>query len=46
MADQESPTPSRVSAAKAVLELSLKGCELDDLAERVSAMEEVIHESP
>jgi len=39
MADSEAPATSRVSAAKAVLELALRAVELEDLQERVRALE-------
>ncbi|HPF44458.1 MAG TPA: hypothetical protein PKV15_07140 [Syntrophomonadaceae bacterium] len=42
MADEEAPPASRVSAAKAVLEMSLKAVELDDLGRRVEKLEESI----
>lgn len=40
MANSEAPVSSRVTAAKAVLELALKAVELEDIEERVTALEE------
>lgn len=37
--DPREPTPARVSAAKAVLELALRAIELEDLDARVAALE-------
>lgn len=52
MTNDEAPASARVSAAKTVLELSLKATELEDLAARVAALEAMLkqggarHESP
>ena len=40
MVDSGAPASSRVSAAKTVLELALKGVELEDIERRVTALEE------
>ena len=40
MGDAEAPVSSRVTAARAVLEMSLKAVELQDLEVRVDALEE------
>jgi transposase-like protein len=40
MRDPDKPSSSRVSAARAVLELALKAVELEDLEARVSALEQ------
>jgi hypothetical protein len=37
--DKYAPASSRVSAARAILEMSLKAVELEDLAERIEALE-------
>ncbi|RYX80618.1 hypothetical protein EON83_27720 [bacterium] len=42
--DAEAPASSRVSAAKTILEFSMKAVELDDLAARVEAMETLLKE--
>jgi hypothetical protein len=39
MEDSESPASSKVSAARAILDFGLKSAELEDLAERVEALE-------
>ena len=39
MSDPEQPASARVSAARAVLELAIKGVELEDLAARLEALE-------
>ena len=39
MGDESSPTASRVSAAKTVLDMSLKAVELEDLAQRIEQLE-------
>jgi hypothetical protein len=39
MEDKEAPTSSRVSAAKTILELSIKSVEIEDLAQRVVQLE-------
>lgn len=41
MTDPEASASSRVSAAKAVLDLALKAAEQEDLEERVSALERI-----
>ena len=40
MMDTEAPASSRVTAARAVLETSLKAVELQDLEDRIAALEE------
>ena len=42
--DSEAPASSRVSAAKAILETSVKAVELDDLGARLEALEELMKE--
>lgn len=42
MRDKESPAPTRVSAARAVLELTLKAAETEDLSWRVNMLEDAI----
>jgi transposase-like protein len=44
--DGAAPASSRVSAAKAILEMSVKAVELDDLAERIEALESTLKEKP
>jgi hypothetical protein len=39
MLDQDAPPPTRVAAAKAVLEMSFRGVELEDLESRIAALE-------
>ncbi len=39
MADKDTPAGTRVSAAKTVLEFSFRAVELEDLAERIAALE-------
>jgi hypothetical protein len=39
MKNTKAPSSSRVSAARAVLEMALKGVELEDLEARISALE-------
>ena len=39
MEDEDSPASSRVAAARAVLELTYRGLELEDLASRVDYLE-------
>jgi len=41
MLDGEAPASSRVTAAKAVLETALRALELQDLEDRITALEEV-----
>jgi hypothetical protein len=43
MEDQEVTASAKVSAAKAVLEMAIKGVELDDLEARISALEQQTH---
>lgn len=43
-ADTEAPASSRVAAAKAILETSIRAVEIDDLAARVEAMEAALKE--
>jgi len=40
MTDAKAPASSRVAAAKVVLEMALRGVELEDLAVRIHALEE------
>jgi hypothetical protein len=44
MKDKDSPPSSRVSAAKAVLETSIKAVELEDLISRVEELEELVND--
>lgn len=41
MNDKKAPASSRVSAAKTVIEMAIKGVELEDLAIRVSELEQL-----
>ncbi len=40
MADKSNPAATRVNAAKTVLEFSFRAVELEDLAERIAALEQ------
>jgi len=40
MADKDNPAGTRVNAAKTVLEFSFRAVELEDLAERIAALEQ------
>lgn len=40
--DPDAPASSRVSAAKSILEMSLRSVEIDDLGVRVQALEELL----
>jgi hypothetical protein len=40
--DKGQPAPARVSAAKAILEFSIKAVEIEDLAQRVEELESVM----
>jgi len=42
MADADAPASSRVAAARAMLDLGLKSVEIEDLVERVDALEKQI----
>lgn len=42
MTDPEKPTSSRVTAARAILEMAVKAVEIDDLASRVEKLERTI----
>ncbi len=42
MADKSNPAATRVNAAKTVLEFSFRAVELEDLAERIAALEQHI----
>jgi phage terminase small subunit len=42
--DKESPASARVSAAKTILETSIKAIELEDLERRISELEKLIKE--
>ena len=44
MTDHEAPTSSRVTAARTILELSLRGVELDDVMTRLATMEKLVQE--
>jgi hypothetical protein len=43
MADKATPAATRVNAAKAVIEYSLKSVEIEDLAARIEALEAATH---
>ena len=43
MRDREAPASARVSAARTVLEMTLKGLELEDLAVRLTVVEAQMH---
>jgi hypothetical protein len=45
MNSKETPPASRVTAAKAVLEMSIKAVEVEDLAVRIEALEKAAEES-
>ena len=40
-ADKDAPPSSRIAAAKTILELALKSVEIDDLAARIDALEQL-----
>lgn len=44
LVDSSAPASARISAAKAVLDYGYRGCEVDDLAARISAVEELVAE--
>jgi len=44
--DKKHPAPARVSAAKAILEFSIKSVELEDMADRVAEIEAVLAAQP
>ena len=44
--DKKQPAPARVSAAKAILEFSIKSVELEDMADRVAEIEAVLAAQP
>jgi transposase-like protein len=44
--DKEQPAPARVSAAKAILEFSIKAVEIEDMAERLAQVEAVLAQQP
>jgi len=44
MTDRDAPTSSRVAAARTILELSLRGVELDDVMTRLATMEKLVQE--
>ncbi len=44
--DPDAPASSRVSAAKSILEMSLRAVEIDDLAARVEALETLLKDKP
>jgi hypothetical protein len=43
MRSTKAPSSARVSAARAVLEMALKGMELEDLSVRIEALERALH---
>lgn len=45
MSDQEATPASRVTAAKAVLEMAMKGVEMEDLAERIEKLEQAVEQN-
>lgn len=42
MMDIESPTPSRVTAAKSIIEMALKATEIEDIIKRVEELEKIM----
>lgn len=44
--DDDAPASSRVSAAKTILEMSVRSIEIDDLAARVELLEQLLKEQP
>jgi transposase-like protein len=44
--DKKQPAPARVSAAKAILEFSIKAVEIEDMAERLAQVEAVLAQQP
>ena len=44
MQDEEAPAASRVTAARTVLDTSLKAIELEDLAQRIEKLEQAVQE--
>ena len=46
MADKATPAATRVNAAKTVLEFSFRAVELEDLAERIAALEQQMGAKP
>jgi transposase-like protein len=44
--DKKQPAPSRVSAAKAILEFSIKAVEIEDMAERLAQVEAILAQQP
>lgn len=44
MMDNEAPASARVSAAKTMLDMGIKGMETEDLEERISKLEKIIEE--
>jgi transposase-like protein len=44
--DKGQPAPARVSAAKAILEFSIKSVELEDMADRVAEIEALLAAQP
>ena len=46
MTDSAMPGPARVAAARTVLELSIKGVEIEDLQERIETLERAFSGSP
>jgi hypothetical protein len=44
--DKKQPAPARVTAAKAILEFSIKAVELEDMAYRVAQIEAILAAQP
>jgi hypothetical protein len=44
--DKKQPAPARVSAAKAILEFSMKAVELEGMADRVAQLEAILAAQP
>jgi len=44
--DKKQPAPARVSAAKAILEFSIKAVEIEDMAERLAQVEAILSQQP
>jgi hypothetical protein len=45
-ADRQSPAGARVSAARSLVELAIKGAELQDLEQRIRELEELTRDKP
>lgn len=45
MLDTESPIPSRVTAAKSIIEMALKAVEIEDIVKRIEELEKVTEQN-